>query len=204
MSAPTDSQSLKSPPLTAAHNRHLSLHGLVSMTAMLNPTKVTRITPSVQAGGGDATAQVEAHHPFISQIILDHLERVYESLRGSDLALSREKLRTFLSNTQGQSVELPEKIDYKFEEFLEVVWHNNGFQALRKRSATTDLSKPISHYFISSSHNTYLEGNQLSSKSSTEAYKNVGRISIVLQLVYIHSACGELGGAGHSVSKSSP
>ena len=38
---------------------------------------------------------------------------------------------------------------------------------------TRDLSYPLSSYYISSSHNTYLSGHQLYGEASTEAYTNV-------------------------------
>lgn len=138
-----------------------------------------RIFPIIQAGGGQAASQVPAETLVLSHGIQDHLKRVYDDLRGSAPTLSRQQILKLFETTQDQPIILPEdRDDYKFEEFLEILWYSNGLQAQKEKPpGELDMTHPISHYFISSSHNTYLSGNQLSSKSSTDAYKNVRSFS---------------------------
>eukprot|EP00028_Trichosphaerium_sp_Am-I-7-wt_P013405 CAMPEP_0168512318 /NCGR_PEP_ID=MMETSP0405-20121227/2701_1 /TAXON_ID=498012 /ORGANISM="Trichosphaerium sp, Strain Am-I-7 wt" /LENGTH=542 /DNA_ID=CAMNT_0008530747 /DNA_START=528 /DNA_END=2153 /DNA_ORIENTATION=- len=51
--------------------------------------------------------------------------------------------------------------------------HNGPCDNQVKKVTEDMLSHPLSHYLIASSHNTYLEGDQLKSKASVEAYKKV-------------------------------
>jgi phosphatidylinositol phospholipase C delta len=177
-------------PFMTRHHRHMSLHRLVSATIIMSPNPTI---PIIQAGGGQAISEIpEAEHFYLLDSLQDHLRHVYDNLRGSAPTLSREQLENFFSTTQQQPLLLALKDDYKFQEFLEVVYNNNGFHALKaKPPGELDMSKPISNYFISSSHNTYLSGNQLSSKSSTEAYKNVCLVQF-LQWITHWNVCEDM------------
>jgi phosphatidylinositol phospholipase C delta len=173
-------------PLLTPSGKQFSLHKLMAMSTMMSSPAHgnhgfigNHIHPLIQAGGGDALSEVSAHQLYLSNEIQDHLQRVYDNLRGQEKALSHDKFVDFLEKTQGQPMEGMHRECYKFEEFLEVVYYNHGFEIVKPAPPEKDLSKPISNYFISSSHNTYVSGNQLTSKSSTEAYKNVSRIFFI-------------------------
>lgn len=160
-------------PLLSPSGKHFSIHKLVAMSTMMSPPTHHGSEEALeQPHGGDATLGDASHHMYLSHAIQDHLERVYKKLCDGSPTLSQQNLLSWLENTQGQTIEL-QKDSYSFQEFMEVVYHNRGFGITKPVSQEKDLSWPISNYFISSSHNTYLTGNQLSSKSTTDAYKNV-------------------------------
>lgn len=49
----------------------------------------------------------------------------------------------------------------------------NVLMSVYAQNVTQDMDQPLSHYFIASSHNTYLEGHQLTGLSSIEQYIRV-------------------------------
>ncbi len=114
-----------------------------------------------------------------SPAVLTHLKSIASNehpLPASQL----QELQSYLSKAHGDaksdSQNAPSQASshdsVNLEQLLEYMASPEG--TAMKPLPDTDLSYPISNYFINSSHNTYLTGNQLYSESSTDAYKNVG------------------------------
>jgi hypothetical protein len=66
----------------------------------------------------------------------------------------------------------PTRIDKNHFEAYLLSAENDAFDPARERFDPRLMTKPISEYWINSSHNTYLTGDQLTSHSSVEMYMN--------------------------------
>ncbi|CAG8637846.1 15029_t:CDS:10 [Cetraspora pellucida] len=112
------------------------------------------------------------------------LDKLFNSLakeHGNTLTL--REFKDFLVNIQKYALKEEEcdNLYYKFcekghkEMNLEgfsyfLMSSDNAIFASEHTKIYQDMTQPLSHYFIDSSHNTYLIGNQLTSQSSVEGY----------------------------------
>ncbi|NWH96568.1 PLCD3 phosphodiesterase, partial [Tichodroma muraria] len=114
------------------------------------------------------------------------LEELFGHYSGEDRVLSAEELQDFLRD-QGEdsslrqaraiihTYELNEKAKQQdlmmLDGFMMYLLSAAGDILNQEHTKVhQDMSQPLSHYFISSSHNTYLTRNQIGGTSSTEAY----------------------------------
>ena len=95
-----------------------------------------------------------------------------EDVRKLFLHLNKLEVAVVISSFQHNNDTIDKYIDKeRFEAYL-LSAENDAFDPLRSKLDSSSLDKPLSGYWINSSHNTYLTGDQLTSQSSVEMYMN--------------------------------
>lgn len=139
-----------------------------------------------QAGGG-VSGEVRSVRE-LSPTVLTYLKKLYDSHAGSTdrhhdhSGWRADDTAHFLSDVQQVASDgpyrdapaLPSSPSWSFDDFCRYMASSaTNVVAPPSPQAPDDLAWSLSNYFVSSSHNTYLTGNQLYSDSSADAYKNV-------------------------------
>ncbi|MCJ1439255.1 hypothetical protein MMC27_008647 [Xylographa pallens] len=135
----------------------------------------TDVFPRVQAGGRQpalhSTMNIVSN---VSTSVLKHLKAIADGSNPLDHEQLSE-LRAFsLKDPQAvaealDSMQRSDKVDLH----LLLGYMTSSECNIMRPFLGNDLTYPIPNYFISSSHNTYLSGNQFYGEASTDAYSNV-------------------------------
>ena len=136
------------------------------------------IFPQVQASGG----QLALHSTMnivsnVSTSVLKHLIAIADGSNPLDHEQLTE-LRAFNSKDPQAVAEALDSMQWsdKVDLHLLLKYMTSSECNIMRPLLGNDLTYPISNYFISSSHNTYLSGNQFYGEASTDAYSNVGEL----------------------------
>lgn len=128
-----------------------------------------------RAGGGHPTGQRNGIEEKLEESFLSHFTQLFNKYAGPNGTWHRDQIGLFMHHVQvenpdGLASYLVDQDELNLPELIKYLTSSCG--NILEMAAPQDLTWPLNNYFISSSHNTYLTGNQLSSDSSTEAYRD--------------------------------
>ncbi|KAI2628506.1 PLC-like phosphodiesterase [Hypoxylon sp. NC1633] len=129
-----------------------------------------------QAGGGQPAVE-DRTIKEVGSTVLQYLEKIYATHASpADKQWHKDSIVEFLHHSQADKVtetsgDIAGQDNLDFCGFLRYMT-SSAANALAP-SLEQDLSWPLASYYVSSSHNTYLTGNQLASDSNADAYRNV-------------------------------
>jgi len=160
---------------------------LDKMNLRLKPKEVERRFKEVDADGSGELSYQE-FKVFLAKFDLrKDIEGILKEKYKIDSPQKAEQLFAFLKDSQkdqNATLEVAKGIIAKYEgptattisvgglcRYLSSIT-NNGVFAPAAGTVYQDMRQPMNHYYIASSHNTYLLTDQLKGESSLEAYKN--------------------------------
>lgn len=107
---------------------------------------------------------LDSLHPTVDS----HLQKIYDALAASSSKDAFLQTVQHDSPKDGQLIMNPLVSLDAFREYMK-----DAAASAQAPAPELDLSAPISDYYISSSHNTYLTGNQLYGDAAASAYTSV-------------------------------
>ncbi|XP_036899964.1 1-phosphatidylinositol 4,5-bisphosphate phosphodiesterase gamma-1 isoform X4 [Sturnira hondurensis] len=120
----------------------------------------------------EASALRAGERPELCRVSLPEFQQFLLEYQGELWAVDRFQVQEFMLDFLQDPLREIEEPYFSLDEFVTFLFskENSMWNAKLDAVCPDSMNNPLSHYWISSSHNTYLTGDQFSSESSLEAY----------------------------------